>query len=99
VKAPTVIAFPTDRQTPASNDAHPVVKCVTEVMVSLGNLAHQIEKWPMEPDAKLRMLNTIKSLALQACELQLAAVAEVTDRDRFRADLDGVMSALRLPES
>jgi hypothetical protein len=98
VEAPNVIAFPTDRQTAAPIDTHPLVKSVTEVMTSLGNFARQVEKWPMEPEAKMRMLHTIRGLALQACELQLAAVTEVTDAAKFRSDLDRVMTALRMPE-
>jgi hypothetical protein len=93
-----VIAFPLDRQAPSPTDTHPLVKSVTEVMVSLGNLARQIEQWPMDPDDKWRMLNTIRALALQACELQLVAVTEVADPAKFRSDLDRVMTALRPPE-
>ncbi|WP_439605130.1 hypothetical protein [Shinella sp.] len=64
-------------------------------MVSLGNLARQVEKWPMDSDLKMRTLNMIRALALQACELQLLAVTEVWDPAKFRGDLDRVMSALR----
>lgn len=97
-QALNVIAFPAQRHTAPQGETHPLVKSVTEVMMSLGNLARQIEKWPMDPDAKLHMLGSIKNLALKACELQLAAVTEVTDAEKFRADLDRVMSKLRVPE-
>lgn len=79
MEASNVIAFPIDRQT-----THPLVKSVTEVMIGLGNLARQIESWPMDHEAKLSMLSTIKTVALQACELQLAAVSEATDSEKFR---------------
>ena len=95
-QALNVIAFPTNRQIVAPGETHPLVKSVTEIMISLGNLARQIEKWPMDADAKLHMLSSIKKLALQACELQLVAVTEVTEPERFRADLDRVMSTLRM---
>lgn len=97
-QASNVIAFPSDRASPPLVERHPLVQSVTAVMTSLGELARQIEKWPMDPEDKWRMLHTIRALALQACELQLLAVTEVTDPTKFRADLDRVMSALRLPE-
>lgn len=98
-QASNVIAFPIDRPPPRLGDTHPLVKSVTDAMTALGALARQIEKWPIDSDDKRRMLNTIRALALQACELQLVAVTELADSAKFRADLDRVMSALRLPES
>ena len=96
--ATNIIAFPTKPETAAPGDTHPLVKSVSEVITSIGELARQVEKWPMEPEAKMRVLHTIRGLALQACELQLVAVTEVTGAAKFRADLDRVMSALRSPD-
>jgi hypothetical protein len=98
-QASNVIAFPIDRPPSRLGETHPLVKSITNAMTALGALAQQIEKWPMDADDKWRMLNTIRALALQTCELQLVAVAEVADQAKFREDLDRVTSALRLPES
>lgn len=51
-KAPTVIPFPRLPPRELADEKHPIVKSVTEVLIALGDLAQQIEKWPMDPEAK-----------------------------------------------
>jgi hypothetical protein len=95
-QASSVIEFPTP---PFANTTHPLVKQVTDALVSLGHLARQIEKWPIDDEPKLRMLDAIKSAALHACQLQLAAVTEIADAEKFRADVTRVMEALSPPSA
>jgi uncharacterized small protein (DUF1192 family) len=93
--AANVIQFPVIPRLARAETTHPVVLGVTEVVKALGRLASDINQWPVERKAKLRMLQAVRAAALEACELQLLAVAELTEADIFRADLERLTRMLR----
>jgi hypothetical protein len=70
-----------------------------DVMATLGHLVKQIEKWPMDERAKEKMLISAKSLALQACALQLAAVDDRLDFETYRAEVDRIIGSVGIPEA
>jgi hypothetical protein len=72
---------------------------LTELIVSLEELLSQIEKWPMDEVAKARMHVTAKSLAMQACALQLSAVGDAHHPGRDQAALNRLIQSLRAPEA
>jgi len=77
------------------NFALDVIKSVATVMQTLSHIALQIDRWPIDKSRKEGMLIATRSIALQACALQLSAVERGPETDAFRAEIIGAMALIR----